>query len=349
MHDDPVGAAPRRTGRPTMEDVATRAGVSRALVSIVFRDAPGASEATRERVRAAAAEIGFTPDHRARLLGRTRTGLIGVSFGLRLTFHADLVEALYDAARGSGYELVLSGIGPGRSEEAALESLLGYRCEALVCLGPTLSAERLGTLAAGHPLVSVAARGGVPGVDSVRTDDAQGIRLAVEHLVALGHRRIAHVDGGRAPGADDRLRAFRSTSTQLGRGTLWPVVPGGPTEMEGALAGAALRALLDKPDAPTAVQVFNDRCAAGLLHALRSAGRRVPEDLSVVGFDDDRLASLPGVDLTTVRQDPDELAARAFERATTRLERVEEVRGPSEQMLSPALVVRSTTSAPRTW
>lgn len=328
-----------------MEDVAARAGVSRALVSIVFRDAPGASGATRERVRAAAAELGFSPDHRARLLGRSRTGLIGVSFGLRLTFHADLVEALYEVVRGSGYEVVLSGNGPGRSEEAALETLLGYRCEALVCLGPTLPVERLAALAAGHPLVVVAARGGAPGVSSVRADDAGGVRLAVEHLLSLGHRRIAHVDGGRAPGATDRRRAFRSASTRERPGAPWPVVPGGPTEVDGARAAPALLALLDRPGAPTAVQVFNDRCAAGLLHALRSAGCRVPEDLSVVGFDDDRLSSVPGVDLTTVRQEPAELASRAFEHAVGQLEG--RPASPGDDVVEPSLVVRGTTSSPR--
>ncbi len=161
VEEGPDGARPsRRSGRPTMEDVAAHAGVSRALVSIVFRDVPGASQSTRERVRAAAAELGFSPDHRARLLGRSRSGLIGVAYGLRLTFHADLVEALYAAAEGSGYELVLSGIGLDRSEETALQSLLGYRCEALICLGPTLPAARLAVTAAAHPLVVVASRGG---------------------------------------------------------------------------------------------------------------------------------------------------------------------------------------------
>ena len=90
--------------RPTMEDVAARAGVSRALVSIVFRDAPGAGEQTRARVRAAAAELGYRPDTRARLLGRSRTGLVGVVFGVRHTFHTDLVESLYTAAEPAGYE-----------------------------------------------------------------------------------------------------------------------------------------------------------------------------------------------------------------------------------------------------
>jgi DNA-binding LacI/PurR family transcriptional regulator len=331
-----------------MEDVAARAGVSRALVSIVFRDAPGAGEATRARVRAAAAELGYRPDHRARLLGRSRTGLIGVSFGVRHTFHADLVEALYAAAEGTGYDLTLSGVTPARSEPAAVEALVAYRCEALICLGPTLSATRLAAIAAVVPTVTVAARIRARGVDTVRTDDADGARRAVTHLLDLGHRRIAHVDGGKAPGAADRRRSYRTTLRRAGLGDEEVVVPGGLTEADG---DRAARRLLELPEPPTGVVAFNDRCAVGILHAFRTAGRAVPRDVSVVGFDDDRLAALPHIELTTVRQDPAELATRALERVVQRLaEPPEPDREPDrgiDLVVRPRLVVRSTTSRPR--
>lgn len=97
---------------PTMEDVAARAGVSRALVSIVFRSAPGASSATRERVLAAARELDYRPDSRASRLGRTRTRALGVVFGVGHPFHGDVIESLYAAADQTGYEIVLSGVSP---------------------------------------------------------------------------------------------------------------------------------------------------------------------------------------------------------------------------------------------
>ena len=100
-----------------MEDVAARAGVSRALVSIVFRNQPGASEATRQRVREVASMLGYAPDQRARLLGRKRSGQVGVAFGLQHGFHGELVEAMYAAAEHAGYELVLTGFAPSRSED----------------------------------------------------------------------------------------------------------------------------------------------------------------------------------------------------------------------------------------
>src|SRR3954447_1153208 len=116
-----------RARTPTMADVAARAGVSRALVSIVFRDQPGASEATRLKVREAAQALGYAPDQRARLLSRSRTRLVGVVFGLQHEFHGEVVEALYAAAAPHGYEIALSGSAPGRDETAAVASLLSYR------------------------------------------------------------------------------------------------------------------------------------------------------------------------------------------------------------------------------
>ena len=142
--------------RPTMEDVAIRAGVSRALVSIVFRDLPGASPETRERVRAAAADIGYRPDHRARLLSRRETRLLGVTFGLGHEFHNDMVIELYTAAAAAGYELVLSGITPGRSEAQAIQELMSLRCDGLILLGPTMKAADLDAIGQLTPTVSVA-------------------------------------------------------------------------------------------------------------------------------------------------------------------------------------------------
>src|ERR671921_1541847 len=128
--------SPARGRRTTLADVAARAGVSVPLVSIVMRDAPGASAATRERVRRAAHELGYRPDIRARMLRRSRSRLIGVVFGVQHAFHGDLVGGLYTAAERVGYELALSAVTPGRDEQRAVAGLLRDRCEALVLLGP---------------------------------------------------------------------------------------------------------------------------------------------------------------------------------------------------------------------
>jgi DNA-binding LacI/PurR family transcriptional regulator len=325
--------------RPTLADVAARAGVSTALVSIVMRDAPGASPATRERVRRAADEIGYRPDSRARLLRSSRSRLLGVVFGVQQPFHGDLVSGLYAAAERAGYELALSAVTPGRDEQHAVGSLLQDRCEALVLLGPQSPTATLADLATRLPVVVVARPVRSTTVDVVRTADDEGMRLAVDHLVALGHRDVVHVDGGRAPGAAGRRRGYREALQRHGLPAR--VVDGGPTEDDGA---AAARRLLDGP-LPGAVTVFNDRCALGVLDVLRRAGRTVPGEISVVGYDDSRIARLSSVDLTSVAQDVEQLTTLAVGRALARLDGAPVDR--RELVVPPRLVVRSSTAPPR--
>ena len=210
--DPDLPPGPADSGKPpTMEDVATRAGVSRALVSIVFRGLPGASPENRERVRRAAAELGFRPDRRASLLGSKRTNLLGVAFGVGHEFHADLISDLYAAAARHGLELVLSGVTERRSEQQAIAELLDFRCDAVLVLGPTLSATELAAYGSSTPVVVLARAVEAPGIEVIRTDDELGARLATEHLLSLGHRTIVHLDGGRAPGAVERRRGFLQT------------------------------------------------------------------------------------------------------------------------------------------
>lgn len=329
----------RRAGRrPTLADVAARAGVSTALASIVVRRAPGAGAATRERVLQAADDLGYRPDTRARLLRSSRSRLLGVVFGVQEPFHGDLVTGLYDAAAAAGYELALSAVTPRRDERRAVDGLLEDRCEALVLLGPRSPAQHLADLAARLPVVVVARAVRSPAVDVVRTAEGEGLRRAVDHLVGLGHRGIAHVDGGRAPGAAERRRGYQEAMRRHRLDGEVRVVPGGPTEEDGA---AAARALLEGP-VPTAVTVFNDRCATGVLDVLRRSGIAVPGRTSVVGYDDSRLARLSHVDLTTVAQDARRMTALAVARAVDRVEGG--VPGRREQVVPPRLVVRGTTA-----
>jgi DNA-binding LacI/PurR family transcriptional regulator len=327
--------------RPTLADVAARAGVSTALVSIVMRGAKGAGDATRERVLRAAREIGYRPDARARLLRSHRTHLIGVQFGLQHPFHADLVEHMYTVAEPAGYQLALSAVAASRSERQATETLLDDRCEALILLGPQAPAARLADLAARLPVVSVARRlrPPAPGVEVVRTADDDGARQAVDHLVELGHRDIVHIDGGRAPGAADRRRGYRSAMATHGLGDRVRLVPGGLTEEDGA---EAARSLLSDGPRPSAVLAFNDHCATGVLDVFLRSGVAVPGEVSVVGFDDTRLARLAHIDLTTVGQDVHRLAELAIGRA---ISRVEDGNAPEgETVIAPRLVVRGTTT-----
>jgi len=328
----------KRPSAVTMDDVAQRAGVSRALVSIVFRGVPGASPATRDRVMRAAEELAYRPDQRARLLGSNRSRMVGVVFGLHDEFHAEVVERLYQAIDGTGYQLALGAAAPTRDERRAVQSLLDYRCEALILLGPTLPRTAIEELAEHLPVVVVARAVRSRAVDVVRTDDVAGARLAVEHLAGLGHQAIAHVHGQRAPGAAERRRGYRAAMRDLGLEPQTRLVPGGLTEEDGEQAVAQLFA--DTP--PTAVTAFNDHCAAGLLAAARARGVRVPDELSLVGYDDSHIASLASVALTTIAQDAPTLASAALDLALARTE--DKNQEPSEVVVPPQLVVRRTSA-----
>ncbi|GAB3051289.1 LacI family DNA-binding transcriptional regulator [Intrasporangium mesophilum] len=329
--------------RVTMEDVAARAGVSRALVSIVFRGVAGASDETRARVLAAARELDYRPDTRASRLGRGRTRMLGVTFAVGHAFHGELIRSLYAEADRAAYEVVLSGVTPDRPDADAVETLLAERCEALLLVGSELPAAAMGRLAERMPVVSLLRPVRNSSVGVVRTDDALGLRLAVDHLRSLGHRRVALLDGGRAAGAAERRqgyrRGMRSEPPQDEQ-----VLAGGLTELDGAAAAEAFLALAGDRR-PTAVAAFNDRCALGFIDVVRQAGLSVPGDVSVVGFDDIDQAAYPHVALTTVRQDPALLGGAAVRWATSCLDSLAGESSSREgRLIRPELVVRRTTA-----
>ena len=306
-----------RPRRPTLADVAARAGVSVALVSIVMRETPGASAESRRRVLKAANELGYRPDSRARLLRSSHSRLIGVTFGVQHPFHGDLVSGLYTAADSAGYELALSAVTPGRDERRAVASLLQDRCEALILLGPHSPPSCLADLAVRLPVVVVARSVRHHALDVVRTADDQGLHQAVDHLVALGHSRIAHIDGGRAPGAAERRRGYRKALDRHGLADTAQILAGGLTEDDGATAARALLSHRSGPRPSPSSTTAAPPVSSNVLHR---AGLSVPGDMSVVGFDDDRLARLSHVALTTVAQDTEQLTAHAVARAVARLD-----------------------------
>lgn len=236
---------PRRARPPTLEDVAGRAGVSRALVSIVIRGAEGASAQTRERVLQAAQELGYRPDRRARLLRRSRSRLLGVTFEVHQPFHTDLVEGIYAAAEPAGYDVTLSAVAPSRDERRAVDTLLGDRCEALILLGPGAPVARLAELARRLPVVVVARPVRDQWVQVVRAADDEGAAQAVDHLVGLGHEHIVHIEVGRALNSIILPLVFRFLVTDNSQAWIhghhidWdtPITPATPTT--GTPAGRA--------------------------------------------------------------------------------------------------------------
>ena len=329
-----------RPPRPRLEDVAARAAVSPATASLVLRERPGPSPSTRRRVLAAAAELGYRPDRSASLLARRRTHLLGVTMDVSNPFHAELLDDIHAAASLQGFDVVISPLNRVRTERQTVESLLDQRCEALLLLGPTLPRSELVDLARHNPVVVVGRRVDAPGIGVVRAADELGVAQAVSHLVDLGHRRIAFVDGPSGPVATLRRQGFRSEVRRL-LGVAHPtVVAGGDTEK----AGAGAR-LVSNGGLTTAVVTFNDRAALGVMDQLRSRGLAVPDDLSIVGFDDSPVARLGAIALTTVSQRPREMAAAAVDAALHRIDG-DPAAAPSDLVLEPRLMVRRTTSPP---
>ncbi|WP_433519107.1 LacI family DNA-binding transcriptional regulator [Nonomuraea sp. CA-143628] len=338
---DHTAPAPPRPGRrrPTILDVAAAAGVSKGLVSKVLSGAAGPSAATTKRVLAVAERMGYRKDRTATLLAQRRTRLIGVTIIPSNVYHGELAEQIQAMVDAAGYETVLGATTATHDERRSIETLIDFRCEALLLLGPTMPEAKLAGLIENVPTVCVGRPLNLPNVDVVRADDEQGFSDLVNHLVALGHRRIAHVDGGTGHIAAVRRRAYRAAMRRHG---LEPVVlPGGLTERQGAAALKRLRTDV------TAVVAFNDRTALGMMEALESQGVRVPADMSVTGFDDSLMARHPRIALTTVSQSPLEQARLAVQAAIDRLSGDNQER--REIVLPTRLIVRGSTGvAPRT-
>lgn len=329
--------------QPTILDVAARAGVSKSLVSLVLRDSPSVSPAKRKAVLAAAAALDYRPNLAARSLVRRRSNVLGVMLSdLHNTFFADVLDGIGARAAAVGYKaLVNTGNRAAAGEREAIETLLELRTDGLILAAPLLDAARIAEAGRTVPVVLVARTATSPRVDSVTNDDEAGASLAVEHLVELGHRAIAHIDGGRGAGAQGRRAGYLRTMRRHGLGRRARVVRGEYTEDGGA---RGVEALLARGAQPTAIFAANDLSAIGALDALTRRGLRVPEDISLVGYDNTSLAALRHIDLTTIDQPRPAMGAAAV---NLLLERIERRRtAPRRIVMAPALVVRGSSAPP---
>jgi len=326
-----------------MEDVAREAGVSRALVSLVMRERPNVSEERRRRVLDVAAKLGYRPNAMARSLASRRTKTVGVILDdLRNPFFAEIAGGVEELASQLGYQLLLAAGGrQARRERAALGALLEHRVSGIILVSPRLPAGDIAAAAAEAPLAIISRTVRGIDADSVLINDAHGTGLVMEHLVELGHERIAHVDGGTGAGGPQRRSAYlrEMRARRLARHAL--VIAGDFTEEAGVNAAGELLRL---PDLPTAIFAANDMVAAGLLGGFDRAGVAVPGDVSIVGYDNISIAHLAHVSLTTVDQPRTEMGRLALELLLDRIDN----RRPNEiRLIEPTLVVRSTTAPPR--
>jgi DNA-binding LacI/PurR family transcriptional regulator len=326
-----------------MEDVARDAGVSRALVSLVMRDRPNVSEERRRRVLEAAARLGYRPNAMARSLASRQTKTVGVILDdLRNPFFAEIAGGIEELASELGYRLLLAAGGrQARRERTALDALLEQRVSGIILVSPRMPAGDIVAAAAEAPMVIVGRAVRRVEADTVLINEAHGTALALDHLVDLGHERIAHVDGGSGAGGPQRRSVYLRWMRARRLGSHALVIPGDFTE-EGGVSAA--EEILRLPELPTAIFAANDMAAAGLLGGLDRAGVDVPGDVSIVGYDNISIARLAHVSLTTVDQPHDEMGRLALELL---LDRIEHRRPNEVRLIEPSLIVRSTTAPPR--
>jgi len=326
--------------RPTIRDVAEQAGVSIATVSRVLNDRADVSVETRERVREVARSVGYSADPAARALATQKTRLVAVVVGdnaghrdLSLLFFGKVLAAISRRLAHADYEALLQAVDAGIHQ---------HRFDAAIVIG----------VDDGDPLLAELVERDVPivGVDVhisggrtafVGSDHADGVRLALAHLFALGHRRIAHVAGAsNTVAGSERIAAFRREADRLGLAVPDDYVRDGDfSSASGYRETCALLALADRP---TAIVAASDLMALAALQAIRDVGLEPGTDVAIVGFDDLEAAALAHPPLTTIRQDRQELGTVAAERALELSE--DPAAAPAPTVLPVELVVRGSSN-----
>lgn len=332
--------------RVTLEDVAAEAGVSRALVSLVMRDSPRVSEASRSMVVETAARMGYRPNLIARNLASHRTMTLGVLLNdLHNPWFAEIADGIHDEADAHGYRIILgSARRSAAREDEILESFLSFRVDGIIVAGCRLTPSRIDQVGSEVPLVSVGRALTSNLVSTVTSDDRLGARLAVEHLVQLGHRDIVHIDGGRGAGAAPRRAGYLAAMKTHQLGEFARVLSADFTEQAGS---AAVEVLLAAQSLPSALFAANDLVAVGALDRLERAGLLVPRDVSLVGYDNTSLAGLHHISLTTVNQPREEMGRYAF-KALIQQFGTDSATGSrcadaTHHVMSPEVIVRRTT------
>jgi DNA-binding LacI/PurR family transcriptional regulator len=342
------------SGRVTIHDVARQAQVSTSTVSLVLngklkRMRPD----TSERVLKAVAELGYEANHMARAL---KTGFVP-TIGLVVPtvanpFWGEFARCVESAAEKKNYQVLLcNGERSSEREQRYVEAMLVRGIRGVILGSSPLSLQHLrGVMQRGLQVVAFD-RPADLAADSVRVDNQLGARLAVTHLLELGHRRIGFVSGTvSSANRRDRLEGYRQTLRAAGieptDDLIWleSVTPADGGEEATEIGRVAALSLLSRADRPTALFAINDMVAVGLYAGIRELGLRVPHDVSVIGFDDIHLCRLMSPPITTVRQPLEQLMRSAVDLLIGRMENRNES-SPEHITLVPELMVRGSTAA----
>jgi LacI family transcriptional regulator len=329
---------------PSIYEVASSAGVSVATVSRVLNGKGPVSEDARRRVLDAVESLGYVPHSAARSLSTRRTMNVGVLLpDVYGAFFSEVVRGIDLAARAAGYHVLVSGSHSDLAETTAVLQALHGRIDGLILLTAGIGGEWLRRTLPRLPVVLLHNAEDEGEHDSIRIDNRLGARLAADHLLDLGHRRIALIRGPSGnTDAEERLRGFREALEARGLPADPRLeLPGDFGEESGFRAGERLA---DEEEPPTAVFAANDAMAIGCLAALRGRGLRVRDDVSLVGFDDIPIVRYLTPALTTVQVPIAEIGGRALQRLVAVLQGGRETVKRNE-VVTPTLAVRASTGA----
>lgn len=330
---------------PTIRDVARLAGVSKSTVSRVLNDNPNVSDQARTRVADAMRELNYRPNALARGLCTSRTGTIGLIMSdITNPFHAEVTRGVEDLAADYESNVILCNTDDRpKKEQAYIDLLLEKRVDGVIFLSSAkmgesdvsmLQARRVPFVFAGRTLPEVAA-------DSVVVDSVLGGFQATNHLVGLGHRRIAHISGpARVSASADRYEGYCQALRRAGISIDSDLVADGDFRQDRGYR--AMNQLLDRKTGMTAVFAGSDYMALGALEAIYERGLKAPDDIAVVGFDDISFARLHLVQLTTVAQPKYDIGAIAARMLLERIGDLSADRPPQKVVLPPKLVIRRT-------
>lgn len=337
-----------RRRRVTITDVASHAQVSTTAVSKVIRNAYGVSPAMRDKVKAAIEELGYRPHAAARAM-RGRTFTLGLMLPhIRNPFFADILDGLMEQLADTDYQAIMvQGGTTQKSERRAVEALVDRQVDGILMVAPLASRSRLEEVAREMPTVVLARHERSAVYDSVLDDDDTGAELVVQHLIALGHRRIAHIthqDNSIARSTDllhkIRAEAYQRVMRDHGLGDEIAIATTYYTE-EGGYQGA--RDLLARTPRPTAIFAGADQAAFGAIAAIHEAGLSIPDGISIAGYDNTRPAALPNIALTSVDQDGAVMGRTA---GRLLLERIEGRTTAVRFSVTPTLITRRSTAPP---
>jgi DNA-binding LacI/PurR family transcriptional regulator len=325
-------------------DVADRAGVSKSSVSRVLQGSPLVSEEARAAVLRAIEELGYRPNAAARTLVRRESHSIGVLVSdLHNPFFPMVLDGIDAVAEERGYtSLIVRGKRRSQTEEHALGRLLELQADGIIAVTERLSRAALAEAARSAPLVTLTQTPRIPRVDTVVSDNREGAKLVIDHLVALGHTRIAMIADAREHAGAERIEGYKAAMNGHRLAREIRVTNAPPTERGGY---DATRELLSDAGTVTAIFAGNDLCAFGVLDALAQLGIQVPVDMSVAGYDNTPVAAFRTISLTTVEQFAAEIGAEAMRSVLARIKRRE--RPARHVMVPPRLIERATTGPPR--